>query len=553
LPFSSWDQLPDVLPYLGVARVKLGVWTTDGDVESAEGFDFPRLLERLRDERIVPTACLVAPPPKIAAAIGGNTWPHLLKAPPSSWQPQLAFLVSRYSGYLDRWQLGTDADALQVVNAPLMRQTYDVVLNQFSKLVARPDLAMPWPAWFDVDGRLPATVALSIPSDVLPHQVPLYLRDVKQSPDQQVSLSLQTLSISTYGRPAQIRDFVQRCAYALSAGAERIDLPLPFDITRDPSATTDANVTTQPRELLLVMRTLLSTLGNTTYKGRVQIDPDVEAFLFEKSSSGDGVLLVWSKSPAGPDKTIPIVLGNAPQRVDVFGNVSDVLRPRDVTGTTDVVVGAEPAFIIGIDAKLAQFRSSFAFDNATVESSFQAHQRVLQFTNAYPLAISGRIKLTGPTGWTVSTTQSNFNLAPGETYRGPVNIEFPYNSFAGDKAITVDVELQADRAHKFKVFVPMKLGLGDVGMETIALRDGPDLIVQQMITNYTQQPIDYTAFIIYPGQPRQERLLTALKPGITTIKKYRLTNLTPKPGITLRSGVRETEGTRVLNEEVTVQ
>ena len=34
------------------------------------------------------------------------------------------------------------------------------------------------------------------------------------------------------------------------------------------------------------------------------------------------------------------------------------------------------------------------------------------------------------------------------------------------------------------------LGLSDVGMQTIALRDGNDIIVQQMITNYSDKPIN---------------------------------------------------------------
>ena len=52
-------------------------------------------------------------------------------------------------------------------------------------------------------------------------------------------------------------------------------------------------------------------------------------------------------------------------------------------------------------------------------------------------------------------------------------------------------------------------------------RDGKDVVVQQMITNYGEKPIDYTAFSIYPGEARQERLVTNLGPGQTTIKRYR--------------------------------
>jgi len=90
-------------------------------------------------------------------------------------------------------------------------------------------------------------------------------------------------------------------------------------------------------------------------------------------------------------------------------------------------------------------------------------------------------------------------------------------------------------------------------LQTLALRDGADVIVQQMITNYGSRPIDYSAFAIYPGQPRQERLVTGLDPGRTTIRKYRFTNVRFAPDLKVRSGIKELVGTRILNEEVAIQ
>jgi hypothetical protein len=99
----------------------------------------------------------------------------------------------------------------------------------------------------------------------------------------------------------------------------------------------------------------------------------------------------------------------------------------------------------------------------------------------------------------------------------------------------------------------MSLGLSDVGMQTMALRDKNDLIVQQMISNYGDQPIDYTAFAVYPGQARQERLVTHLGPGRTIIKLYRFTDVTFIPNAKVRSGLKEVEGTRILNNETEIQ
>ena len=74
-----------------------------------------------------------------------------------------------------------------------------------------------------------------------------------------------------------------------------------------------------------------------------------------------------------------------------------------------------------------------------------------------------------------------------------------------------------------------------------------------MITNYGDKPIDYTAFAIYPGQERKESLVTNLAAGRTTIKKYRFINVKFTPQAKVRSGLKELDGTRMLNDEVLIQ
>lgn len=555
LPQNAWRELPQILPYLGIGRVKLSVWDSQEDIESSP-LSFALLLESFSNLGITPIACLSAPPPKISKLIGADRWSQILKAPPESWQPSLSYLVSRYSGYLDQWQLGPDEQALHFVNDISMRRAYQAVLEQFNHLMDQPDLAMPWPALFEAEGPMPPTVALSIPDQVLPEQIPLYLQDLRGSGTSttgtsKISLSLLPLPEDGYDRQTRIRDMVQRVVYALAGGANRIDLPLPFSVRRQTESPDK-----QPREQFLILRTLVQNLGKTTYKGQVPLGESVEAFLFDRN--GEGILVIWSKSGCGqtPYPVIQLVLGKHPQRMDLWGNLSPVLQPRNETGVIELEVGPIPTILIGIDGHLAQLRGSFAFDNPLIESSFKPHVRRLRFTNPYPVPISGRLKIQGPNGWTVVLQQPNFSLAPGETYDAPVTIEFPYNSFAGTKTIDCYVELQGAENRSFKVPVLLKLGLGDIGLSTIALRDNNDIIVQQVITNYSNRPVNYTAYVSVPGSARQERLVIDLSPGKTVIKKYRFTQVRfPENGSpqVVRSGVKETEGTRVLNEQVQIQ
>src|SRR5947208_10820157 len=103
------------------------------------------------------------------------------------------------------------------------------------------------------------------------------------------------------------------------------------------------------------------------------------------------------------------------------------------------------------------------------------------------------------------------------------------------------------------VTVTVNLGLSELRMQTLALRDGKDVVVQQIITNYSDKKIDYTAFAMMPGMARQERLVTNLAPGRSTIKLYRFANAPSTANIKVRVGVKELDGTRILNDEVEIR
>ena len=546
LPFQGWSELPEILPLLSAGRVKLAVWSAQGDVDQIDAAGFDALLEHLQSEGITPTACLLDVPPTLAQSAGGKSWERLLRASPEQWRPQLAFLVSRHAGQLDRWQLGADgSDAF--VTDPKMRKVYALFYRELSALLQNPDLAMPWPAWYELQGELPATVALSVPTAVLPAQLPLYMQDISKHKGHNLSLSLELLDRQQYGRLTQIRDLAQRVIYALSADATRIDFPLPFTVHEE-----DGQIVKQPRELLMIIRMLTATLGGATFKGRVPIADGVDAFLFDRD--GHGILAVWSRGNSTGVKQLALNLGPQPAMVDLWGNVTPLLRnSRDKSaGKVQLSVGPMPVFLIDIDGPQAQLRASFAVDQPLLESSFKPHTRKIHFVNSYPQAISGTLKIKAPAGWTINPPTISFNLNAGEAFDRELTISFPYSSNAGSKIADCEFTLQNDPT-PFVVPLELRLGLSDLGMQSIALRDGKNVIVQQMITNYSEAPINYSARAVFPGEPPQERLVINLGPGQTTMKRYLFSNVKVVPGATVRVGVKELDGVRILNDEVPVQ
>ena len=153
----------------------------------------------------------------------------------------------------------------------------------------------------------------------------------------------------------------------------------------------------------------------------------------------------------------------------------------------------------------------------------------------------------------MSLPGGQFSLNPGETYRGTMDLRFPMNASSGSKVLNAEMRIEGRDSYRLNVPLGVKLGLSDVGLQTLAVRRGDEVIVQQLITNYGDKPINYNAFVSVAGLPRQERLVSGLAPGKAAIRKYRLPLPRSSNAEKLRSGVREAEGKRMLNDEVEIR
>ncbi len=502
--------LPDRLPLLSAGRVKLDV--TDGDPA------FNELVDRLNAHGVATVGCLPLTAPDPTA------------------------LIARHLGQIDQWQLGPD-DTDAFVTDSAARRAYARTLAAFAGLTGHPNLVMPCPMGYEPPaGRdAPAAVAVSVQPNILPTEIPAYLNDLLTRPGGPLVASVSLRPRDADSAAARATDLVQRIVYTLSASLARVDVPVPWTAG-------------QPTEMCPVERTLTGALSGAACRGRLPVADGVEAFLFERpdAAPGDhGVVVLWA-DPTAPaaDRTVPVRLGTHLTRIDLWGNA--VALPPGAA----LRVGSVPEIVTGVDAPLARFRASVALTPATVESVLQRPQvRHLHLTNPYDQPVAGTVRLRGPAGWSISPSTVPFELAPGESLDRDVGVDLPMNARAGRNVVSADVELQADRPLKLSLPLAMTVGLSDVGLQSTAFRDGPvAVVVQQRITNYGEHPVDYTAYVACPGQPRVERLVTALAPGQTMLKRYRLVVATP-PGqpVRMKAGLRETDGPHVLNEELTAR
>lgn len=550
LPTQAWQILPQAMDQLAAGRLKLSAWTDAYAIDSDKSAEFDALVGKLRGRGIGFTACLASIPPDIAQRIGGRRWQDLLRIPLERWQPQLAYLVSSHANHLSQWQLLDDTHAEEMARERSLRNVHELLLGQFEQLIDDPDLAMPWPAWMELDARLPSSVALSVGSEILPEQLPLYVADVRAHRGKRVNLVLRPIDRSTYGRAAQERDWALRIAFAFAGGADRIDLPLLLDATIQ-----RGKAMGEPDPLFAIQRTLITQLSGAICLGKVPIADDVDAILFKRD--GQGVMIAWKRGDV-KDQTqrkVSIALGRAPMRVELSGQATPIRRAKNDASRGDdfeLVVGTRPVIVTDIEPALLMLRAAVAIDNPLLESTVRSQGRTLIIRNTFDAPMSGTVRLSGPPGWKLPVRNSTFSLAPGETYREPVTIEFPLNSTAGPKTLTANLTIEGRHDYRVDVPIGVIVGLSDVGLQTIAMRIGENLFVQQLITNYGTEKVDYNAFASLPGQPRQERLVTNLLPGMTVIKKYRFA--APAIDATkVRSGIRELEGRRMLNDEVPIQ
>ena len=548
--------------------MKLAIWSKTGDIQQVDPTAFDRILVRLQELRVTLTACLVDLPPTIAEKLAErqrqadaeprlrraarppaheSKWLQLLKAPPEDWQPQLAELIARHAAP------PPPLAARRRRHRRLRhRQGHARSLRSGLSSVRRaghePDLAMPWPAWYEMEGKLPATWSLNVPPQVLPSQIPLYMQEVRGQKGHNLSITSRSSTASSTA--ATCRSAISSSGWSTPWPPTPSESTSPFPT---PSSDDGDDSVQQPQEMLIVLRTLIARWADQSSAARCPIADGIEAFLFERN--GKGVLVLWDRGNKAGVKQLALNIGERPILMDLWGNAKPLLSldPGRVAGTLNSKFGAMPILLMDIDASLAMLRASVAArptapgiqlpaphpPPALHQSLEDRDQRIVLASRPRPAGPSIRQRIPS----------ASIPVKPSTTRSASSSPTTPTPATKPSKP----VPRPGRRTTTFTVPLTLQLGLSDVGMQTMALRDGKDVIVQQTIQNYGEKPIDYSSFAIFPGQARQERLVTNLAPGRTTLKRYRFNNVQVSPGMKIRVGVKELNGSRILNDEVEIQ
>jgi hypothetical protein len=438
-------------------------------------------------------------------------------------------------------------DAASAVSAALLTdEALARLVGAFSRAlrgyVADPVLLVPWPVEHE-PAPLPAPHGywLSLPASVPPGSIEGYAGRFRAD-RRPVFATLDALD-GRFAPADRVTDLVLRGLHAWRADVHGILVPAPWTAGAKPA----------PQPEFPAWRALARRLDGRRFEHEVPAEAGLRCWLLSGPAPGSWSLVAWNES-ASAGRELRLELAAGPVEVyDAFGNVRRV-EPRD--GLHAIPLGPRPVFIEGIDGVLAQFRAAMRIEPPFLDARHQVHDCELVVTNPWNETISGTLGLRPPAGWRVEPRLHRLDLRGGEEARLPVSIVIAQRTVTGPAVLEADVVLTGNGDRRLRVQVNVEAGVQ--GLEFAAswridhAGSSADLVIDQSITNTTEEALSLTAYVTAPDIGRLQQAIGTLHPGQTVQRSFRLRDgARLLPGRSVRLGVIEQSGAR-LNRSLAI-
>ena len=531
--------LGQVIAQAGIGRVKLPCWygkkATDAEWESTAAFH-----ERLTSQGIEVIGLLNQAPVEVRSRFDDSAPPtaaDLFTSSPKIWYPSLEPVLARLAGQVRYWQLGDDKDT-SFIGYPNLAARISAVKTQAERAAPDLHLGLAW-GWMNQlpeagPGKPPwRFLNFSADPPLTDRELASYLAATKQSGVQRWAL-IEPLSKDHYPLDVRLNDLLRQVMTCKVHGAEGIFVTEPFSTNH---GLLDDNGT--PGELFLPWRTAALMLAGANYVGTLQLPGGSQNLVF--SRGGQATMVVWNTQPASEI----LYLGEEVTQVDPWGRKS---TPQKQEHQQVLQVGMIPLFVTGVNEFIARWCMDFVLERNRLSSVFGVrHKNGFALKNPFPRGISGTAELVTPDGWIVEPRQTRFRLGPGEGFRQPFELMFPFDARSGRRTVRMDFNVQADRAYRFSVYRHIDVGLRDVYIEiTTRLNAQGELLVDQRFINETSQGVSFNCELFVPDRQRQRTQITGMGQG-RDLKTYRLPDGKQLIGKTLWLRAEEIGGSRVLN------
>jgi hypothetical protein len=328
-----------------------------------------------------------------------------------------------------------------------------------------------------------------------------------------------------------------------------------------------------PAPELVVWNTLATHLGSRQAIEELHLIPGVRMLVAgpklteESTPDNSGALILWLDQPTIEPVILNLPLSTSPvYQYDVFNNQTTIELQR--IGDLElpmhrIAVGRSPTIITGVNTQLIRFLTSLNLTPNTLQARAGIHKHELHFTNPWPSTIRGRIYIVEPGGytdtlenidrsWEINPRVIPFVLDAHETRAVPIDIAYSLGELAGEKALTFDIELEADKDYPLmRIERTITLGLDGVDMQLTARR-GPDgvTIIGVHVTNQLDSNQDFEVVAIPPNESRLRRSINAIKPGERVTREFAFTNTQSGDEVIVALFLRQSDVR--LNKAVTV-
>ncbi len=553
-------DLADIAARSGVNWLKLPLWSA-GFAEQNSDFSTSKMtlfLDKLDQQGISLVGMLSDPPAQLTEKYARH-WVGISKIftmPREFWSPSLEPIIARHSFRIRHWQLGTETDD-SFVGLSTLPATVATVKHELDRIGHDARVGFHW-KWDQPCPELASSehsfLSLGEPASQDDAELQNNLERTRTWPLQRWALVAPPPKAEKTPEE-RATDLARQMLAAKLGRAEAIFVTDPFDAERGL-----LNADGSPTELYLPWRTVALALRGAKYLGRFDLPQKSPNAVFDHGN--EIVVVVWNAQPARED----FYFGEQPIAVDLWGRRTKLpvsQRAASQSGesgfsppvTQTVDVGPVPTIIRNCSTFVSRWRLAAKFEKGRISSEFGQHEDALLVSNTFPQGISGKAVIHFPPGWDVDPHQWTLQAAAGENFKLPLLLTFPPEADLGDLRPSIDFEVTADRPYRFSMFLPYRLGLGDVEL-TVVSRRTPDgrLEVEQKITNNTEplEVLDFNCRLVVPRQIRQQHFVTRLGHGEDK-RIYVVPNAAALRGGQLWLRAEQVNGRRVLNYHWTVE
>ncbi|MBI9016856.1 MAG: hypothetical protein JEZ07_06295 [Phycisphaerae bacterium] len=540
---------------LKIERVKIPVWHKTPEIPGAFMTEkqFERKLRELKKSHIEVIAAFDDMPNSLAQKfdINSRSAIDVFSQKTELWQDHINELMAKYARGVMVWQIGTGKENK---NWDIRtKSVLEKLRTEFPQMFNESILISPIDSAIDIKSGAAGTeyIALNISETIAPKNIAEYIKDFNDRGFTHIWAAIKPLSRDIYDKEDVLVDFAKRIIFAKKADAEMIFIDQPWHQTNR-----NGRDEIEPDEFFPIFRTIALELGAMTYTGQFEFAPGINALIFNRD--GKGTIAIWDelydyhKEPQGKD--IELYLGQNIKAIDIFGDRHPF---TNINGITKINLKGYPVLISNIDSRIAQLRADIKLTPEALEATAARQQVNLSFKNPFGVPISGQIIL-GPgrhmkRNWAFDPQTINFTLSRDGVLDQPIYVKIPANEVGGEKSFQAHIIVEADKSYRFKVEIPFEIKLTGINVAIFTKRiNQNDLLIQQVITNETDEPITMRSFVDYPDMDHIEKSISGLEPNGTITKNYVVPNATEWLGQYIRIGLYDPKGTRRINYRVLI-